>query len=90
MKNNETMVNFILDFYLFQLCGPYVDSLKYSKKQESDIQSGAENKHLCSRSLPLLEEFFMTLAHLRLGLVKQDLAYTFGVSQSTVSHITCC
>ena len=31
----------------------------------------------------------MTLVRLRLGLLEQDLGYRFGVSQSTVSRITC-
>ena len=39
------------------------------------------------RCLPPLEEFFLTLVRLRLGLLEQDLAYRFGVSQSTVSRI---
>ena len=38
------------------------------------------------RSLPP-EEFFLTLVRLRLGLLEQDIAYRFGVSQSTVSRI---
>lgn len=75
-------------FYTF--LGPSVENLKYSKKQEElDIQSSVENKRLRQRSLPPMEEFFMTLVRLRLGLVEQDLADRFGVSQSTVSQITC-
>ena len=39
------------------------------------------------RALLPLEEFFLVLVRLRLGLLEQDLAYRFGVSQSTVSRI---
>ena len=39
------------------------------------------------RCLPPMEEFFLTLVRLRLGLLEQDIAYRFGVSQSTVSRI---
>ena len=39
------------------------------------------------RSLPPMEEFFLTLVRLRLGLLEQDIAYRFGISQSTVSRI---
>ena len=39
------------------------------------------------RSLPPMEEFFLTLVRLRLGLLEQDIAYHFGISQSTVSRI---
>ena len=74
----------------FNFLGPAVDNLKYSKKQEeADVLSGAENKRCRQRTLPPLEEFFMTLVRLRLGLAEQDLAYRFGISQSTVSRITC-
>lgn len=37
--------------------------------------------------LPPLEEFFLILIRLCLGLFEQDLAYRFGISQATVSHI---
>lgn len=44
----------------------------------------------CGRpcKLSLLEQFFMTLVRLHLGLLELDLANQFGVSQSTVSRIT--
>ena len=35
-----------------------------------------------------MEEFFLMLVRLWLGLMEQDLAYRFGISQSTVSRIT--
>ena len=34
-----------------------------------------------------MDEFFLTLVRLRLGLLEQDITYCFGVSQSTVSRI---
>ena len=39
------------------------------------------------RALPPLEDFFLVLVHLHLGLFECDIAYWFGVSQSTVSRI---
>jgi hypothetical protein len=48
-----------------------------------------EHKRSRPRVLPPIEELFMTLVRLRLGLFEQDLAYRFNVSQSTVSRITC-
>ena len=38
--------------------------------------------------LPLLEQFFMTMVRLRLGLLELDLAFRFDISQSSVSRIT--
>ena len=38
--------------------------------------------------LPLLEQFFLTLVRLRLGLFELDLANRFGISGATVSRIT--
>ena len=97
IKDDDSKVTFYTGFpsfstlrAFFYFLGPAVDSLKYSKRQEeADIQSGTENKRLRQRTLLPFEEFFMTLVRLRLGLVEQDLAYRFGVSQSTVSRITC-
>ena len=34
-----------------------------------------------------MEQFFMTLLRLQLGLMEQDLAHRFGVSQSTASRV---
>ena len=53
-----------------------------SKEACGDIKHGP-----CCK-LPLLEQLFMTLVQLRLGLYEMDLAIRFGVSQSTVSRIT--
>ena len=38
-------------------------------------------------ALPPLEKFFLTMVHLWLGFMEQDLAYQFGISQPTVSQI---
>ena len=47
-----------------------------------------DTKHGPCCKLPLLEQLFMTLVRLRLGLYERDLAVRFGVSQSTVSRTT--
>ena len=39
------------------------------------------------RSLSPMDEVFLTLVRLRLGLLEDNIAYHFGVSQSTVSRI---
>ena len=71
---------------LFTFLGPSVHKLRYSK---IDSESRQESFKRCRpRKLPPLEEFFLTLVRLRLGLMEQDLAFRFGISQSTVSRIT--
>ena len=57
---------------------------KYDRKRfnTSTLQSAG-----AARSLSLLDEFFLVLVQLRLGLLKRDLADRFGISESTVSRI---
>lgn len=93
IKNDDIKVSFYTGFTsygildaLFTFLGPSVESLSYSKF-ESENQRG-NSKRCRPRTLPPLEEFFLTLVRLRLGLMEQDLAYRFGISQSTVSRIT--
>ena len=66
---------------------PVVHKLIYwgSKK---DAHSTSET-HGKSRSLTPMEEFFMILVRLCLGLFERDLADCFSVSASTVSRICC-
>jgi len=55
---------------------------KRSKADYDEVKTG----HMCK--LPLMEQFFMTLARLCLGLPELDLAQRFNISQSSVSRIT--
>ena len=57
------------------------DCKRYSENYD-EVKYGRHSK------LPLLEQLFLSLVRLRLGLFEQDLAIRFGLSQSTVSHIT--
>ena len=62
----------------FKYLGPAVDCLCYSSKQsDSDKQNGS--KRCRQRALPPMEEMFLTLVRLRLGLMEQDLAYRFNM-----------
>ena len=76
----------------FRYLGPAVSNLVYwssnSQKQESSgtpLRSKAPSGR--ARRLQPVDEFFMTLVRLRLGLLEQDLADRFGISTSTVSRI---
>ena len=90
IKENDKKVCFYICFpsykvleACFLFLGSSVNRLCYSGQQQDKITS----KRCRSRALPPLEEFFLTLVRLRLGLMEEDLAYRFGISQPTVSRI---
>ena len=98
IKDDDVKVAFYTGFptslclkAFFQFLEPAASDLIYSKKQEENhVRTGEETKRYRPRSLPPIEEMFLTLVRLRLiGLLEQDLADRFSVSQSTVSRITC-
>lgn len=69
----------------FEYLGPAVNNLTYwngGKSRETDGKSKGR-----PRSLLPLEEFFLVLVRLRLGLLEQDLADRFEISCATVSRI---
>ena len=69
----------------FDYLGPAVHKLIYwGSKKDSHSTSETHGK---SRLLTPMEEFFMILVRLRLGLFERDLADRFSVSASTVSRI---
>ena len=56
---------------------------KNSKNHYDEIKSGR------LRKLSLIDQFFLTLVRLHLGLLELDLANRFNISKSSVSRITC-
>lgn len=92
LSNDNSAIHFYTGFpdYTSLLCcfdflGEAAHNLKYwygSKNKSSEISNKGP-----SRALTPLNEFFLVLCRLRLGLLERDLAYRFGVSQSTVSRI---
>jgi len=72
-------VSFQMLMVCFNFLGTAVSKLSY----------GDHHKHTKGKphKLTPLNEFFLMLCHLRLGLYEQDLAYRFQVSQATVSRI---
>ena len=68
----------------FQFLGPCVNKLTY---WGSSCEAGVKSNKGRRRILRPLDEFFLLLIRLRLGLFEQDIAYRFDISQSTVSRI---
>lgn len=67
----------------FNFLGDSVHRLHYwyaGKGPAGEARAGA-------RCLTAVNEFFLVLCRLRLGLLEEDLAYRFSISQSTVSRI---
>ena len=65
----------------YDFLGPAVDDLKYWGSQDKDAGHGRK------QSLSSINEFFLILVRLRLGLFERDLAKRFNISTSTVSRI---
>ena len=71
----------------YNYLGPSVNCLEYWGSKRTDTTQDDKRPGGRYRSLPPLEEFFLVLVRLRLGLFERDLAERFGVSTSTVSRI---
>jgi len=93
IKDNDKLVNFYTGFpsflhllICFRFLGPAVTALSYDpdKTVEDPTKVCGMGRH---HILTPVNEFFLTLCRLRLGLLEQDLAYRFQVSQPTVSRI---
>ena len=89
--NNDDSITFYTSFQTyshFMICfnflGDAVNHLIYpgSASNPSTISQTKTQRALSARN-----EFFMTLCQLRCGLLEQDLAFRFRISQSTVSRI---
>ena len=86
IQDDQKCLHFYTGFSSFQMLmvcfnflGPAVSKLSYGDHQKHT--KGKPHK------LTPLNEFFLMLVRLRLGLYVQDLAYRFHVSQATVSRI---
>ena len=102
VEYDDKMIQFYTGFSSYKLLktcfhflGPAVENLNYwgqGKDVEtnndaldgSDKNSRSKGRH---RTLCPIDEFFLVMIRLRLGLLEKDLAYRFGISQSTVSRI---
>jgi len=72
----------------FKFLGPAVNELIYWNSNIDDAAAACEAKKKGHpRSLAPIDEFFLVLVRLRLGLLEQDLADRVGLSCSTISRM---
>ena len=69
----------------YKFLGPCVHHLHYWSKRNGERE--IQETRGAPRMLSPLNEFFLVLCRIRLGLLEQDLAFRFGISQPTVSRI---
>ena len=97
IKDNPDMFQYYTGFptykvflAFFTFLGPAVEYLIHSEKGAGKLQTTSTIVALKTgriRALQPVDELLMVLMRLRLGLLEQDLAYRFSVSQSTVSRV---
>ena len=91
MQNDQKILFYtgFPNYYTLKACydclGPAVNSLHYWGSMQSTTEGKSSRGR--SRSLPPIEEFFLVLVRLRLGLFERDLADRFGILVPTVSRI---
>lgn len=95
IKDDDYQINLYTSFPDYDtLLYFYKNILESNAKVMRQWRSGeskdnyAEEKTGRSHKLSLLEQFFLMLVRLSLGLLEFDLANRFGISQSSVSRIT--
>ena len=92
IADNDKKVSFYTGFptyaalmACFKFLGPAVNQLIYwNSKLDDTCETKRKGR---PRTLAPIEEFFVVLVRLRLGLLEQDLADRFGLSCATISRI---
>ena len=92
IQDDNSKVNFYTGFsslhlliVCFNFLGPCVNKLNYWGSTSTENDKKTNKGRL--RALSPLNEFFLVLVRVKLGLFEQDLANRFGISQPTVSRI---
>lgn len=85
LQGDDTKVSFYTSFPSYEALQAFYTFLNSSVDDLSCLKFDAENqegkgKRCRSWTLPPMEEFFLTLVRLQLGLMEQDFAYRFDIS----------
>lgn len=93
-RNDDDSISFYTGFpnydtlmVCFELVANKAEDMSYGKYDRKLFNTSPLQSPGVPRSLSLLDEFFLVLVRIRLGLLERDLADRFGVSESTVSRI---
>ena len=92
-KNEDKKIRFYTGFVSFGMFLAYFNFLSASAKQmrtwqgkQTSMDKRTTEKPGPKSKLSLLDQFFLTMVRLRLGLSVENLAHHFGVNPSTVSR----
>ena len=93
-QNDDSSISFYTGFpnyetllACFSLVVDKARNMSYGKYHRKQFNTSTLESPGALRSLSLLDEFFLVLVRIRLGILERDLSDRFGVSQSTVSRI---
>ena len=79
--------NYETCYALYQFLETRAKHLRYWKGDIGMPQIFSEKKRGPEQKLPLIEEFFLTMVRLKVGLLVEDLAVRFSISVESVSSI---
>lgn len=82
-----TGLTWIQFMFVWEFLGPAKDKVCYWNQQLKTGEKSPSKRPGVRRKLSPLDEFFLSLVRLRVGLLNADLAYRFGISSSSVSKI---
>lgn len=82
-----TGLTFLQFLALWNFLGDAARKLSYWNRDVQNPEKSPKKKSGPNRKMDPMNELFLTLVRLRVGLTMQDLAYRFGISQTMVSTI---
>ena len=90
IKHDNKLIHFYTafnDYAALEVCFNFLGDSVHRLHYQYTGKGPAGEARAGARCLTPINEFFLVLCRLRLGLLEDDLAYRFSISQSTVSRI---